>query len=91
VLFRTYLTILLDYLLIIKTSNQNLTQRGYEMSKRVTLIGTFGFIAFGFSLFCAPVFAAPAIVSDVASANSSSMTFIVLAFTGFFGFALELL
>jgi hypothetical protein len=61
------------------------------MVKRLTLIGALGFIAFGFSLFSAPAFAAPEIVSDVASANSSSMTFIVLAFTGFFGFALELL
>jgi len=61
------------------------------MAKRLTLFGALGFIAFGFSLFSAPAFAAPEIVSDVASANSSSMTFIVLAFTGFFGFALELL
>ena len=61
------------------------------MSRRLTLIGTLSFIAFGPSLFAAPAFAAPSVENVVASGSSSAVTFIVLAFTGFFGFALELL
>lgn len=61
------------------------------MSRKFKLIITLGFIGIGFSLLAAPAFASPTVISDLSNSNSSSITFVVLSLTGFFGIGLELL